>query len=59
MRKILLLIVISCLVQEIQAQPILSERDQSRVVDELLEERFNTVLPQLMQRTNIDLWLVI
>jgi len=59
MRKILLLIAISCLLQRIQAQPILPEREQSRVVDELLEERFNTVLPQLMQRTNIDLWLVI
>ena len=59
MRKILLLIAISCLLQRTQAQPILPEREQSRVVDELLEERFNTVLPQLMQRTNIDLWLVI
>jgi len=59
MKKVLLLATICFFLQKIEAQPILSEREQSRVVDELLEERFNTLLPQLMQRTNIDLWLVI
>ena len=59
MKKLLLLAIICCFLQKIEAQPILSEREQSRVVDELLEERFNTILPELMQRTNIDLWLVI
>jgi hypothetical protein len=38
---------------------ILAEREQSRVVDEILQERFNTVLPMLMERTGIDMWVII
>ncbi len=38
---------------------ILSPRDQARVVDEILAERFNKLLPQLMERNNIDMWVVI
>lgn len=38
---------------------LLSVREQSRVVDEVLHERFNVLLPQLMARTGIDMWVVI
>jgi Xaa-Pro aminopeptidase len=38
---------------------VLSDREQSRVVDEILTERFNTVLPMLMERTGIDMWVII
>ncbi|WP_128546912.1 M24 family metallopeptidase [Larkinella soli] len=43
------------------AQPltILNERERSRVVDEILEDRFNTLLPQLMRREGIDMWVLI
>ncbi|MFN5055008.1 MAG: M24 family metallopeptidase [Bacteroidota bacterium] len=41
------------------AQVVLPEREQSRVIDEILEERFNTVLPSLMERTGIDMWVII
>ena len=41
-----------------QAQ-VLSDREQSRVVDEILTERFNTLLPMLMERTGIDMWVII
>lgn len=41
------------------AQPVLSEREQSKIVDEVLEERFTSVLPELMQRTGIDMWILI
>ncbi|MCK6616585.1 MAG: M24 family metallopeptidase [Cyclobacteriaceae bacterium] len=37
---------------------ILSQREQARVIDELLEERIRTVLPKLMRREGIDLWVV-
>lgn len=40
-------------------QSVLSERDQSKIVDEVLEERFTSVLPELMQRTGIDMWILI
>lgn len=38
---------------------ILSLQEQARVVDEIFEERFNTVLPQIMRREGIDMWLII
>nr|WP_314862100.1 M24 family metallopeptidase [uncultured Undibacterium sp.] len=41
-----------------QAQ-ILSVRDQARVVNENLAERFEQLLPDMMAQTGIDMWLVI
>lgn len=38
---------------------VLPLRDQARVIDEILAERLDTVLPPLMQRSGIDLWIVI
>lgn len=41
-----------------QAQ-ILPERDRAVTIDNILAERFNTLLPQLMDRSNIDMWILI
>jgi Xaa-Pro aminopeptidase len=41
------------------SQQILPESERARVVDEILEERFNTLLPKLMDDTGIDMWVVI
>ncbi len=38
---------------------ILAERDRAKVVDDLLEERFETVLPGLMDQTGFDMWILI
>lgn len=38
---------------------ILSERARATLKDELLEDRFKTVLPKLMDDTGIDMWLII
>ena len=40
-------------------QEILSVKNQSRIIDELLAERLNTLLPKLMERENIDMWVLI
>jgi len=45
--------------QQISFAQILSEREQSRVVDEILQDRFNNLLPTLMERTGIDMWVII
>ncbi|MFY8037713.1 MAG: Xaa-Pro aminopeptidase, partial [Cyclobacteriaceae bacterium] len=37
----------------------LSQRDQARVVDELLEDRLRTLLPTLMRREGFDMWVVV
>ena len=38
---------------------ILTERERAQVRDEILKERFNELLPDLMDRTGIDMWLLI
>lgn len=38
---------------------VLSVRDQARVVDELLADRFDHLLPTLMDSTGIDMWVVV
>lgn len=41
------------------AQQILPEVERARVVDEILADRFNNLLPQLMDKTDIDMWILI
>lgn len=43
----------------VQAQQILPEVERAKVVDEILEERFNVLLPKLMDDTDIDMWILI
>ena len=57
MKNIFLILFVSF--SQIASAQVLSEREQSRVVDEILQERFNTVLPMLMERTGIDMWVII
>lgn len=42
-----------------QDYPILSQREQAKVIDELLEDRLRNVLPALMRREGIDMWVII
>lgn len=42
-----------------QAPLVLSQREQAGVIDEILEERLRTVLPGIMRRTGIDMWVII
>mgnify|MGYP001806364818 CR=1 FL=1 len=59
--KYKLLFILVLLVQTTFAQypVILSQREQARVIDELLEDRLRNVLPGLMRNTGIDMWVVI
>lgn len=38
---------------------ILSQRDQANVVDGILEDRLKNLLPALMRREGIDLWVIV
>jgi hypothetical protein len=38
---------------------ILSPREQAVVIDEILADRVNNLLPQLMERAGIDMWVII
>ncbi len=59
MKKILGILLLLVCTFTIKAQHILSVKDQARVIDELLLERFNTVLPNLMKEEGIDMWVII
>ncbi|HET7620843.1 MAG TPA: M24 family metallopeptidase [Gemmatimonadaceae bacterium] len=43
----------------VSATRVLTHREQNTRIQERLEHRFATVLPALMRRTGIDMWLVI
>ena len=58
MKKIFLLLLAGTTLLA-NGQHILSEEDRARVVDELLEERFSEVLPQIMDDADIDMWILI
>ncbi len=38
---------------------VLSLRDQARVTDAITEDRINTLLPVLMERSGFDMWIII
>lgn len=48
-----------CICSLAQHSLILSQRDQARVIDELTEDRLRNVLPALMRREGIDMWVMI
>ena len=56
-KKILVIIFIIGF-QILQSQ-ILPLREQSRIEDEVLKDRFDNLLPKLMDQTNIDMWVLI
>ena len=43
----------------LNSQIILDEKERAKVVNEILKERFENVLPKLMDRTGIDMWILI
>jgi Xaa-Pro aminopeptidase len=59
MKPVLIGLMLLCC-RSTDAQPlILSQRDQARVIDEILEDRLRNVLPKLMRREGMDMWIVI
>lgn len=53
------LIIIFLSIQVYSFSQILTPREQSRVIDEILAERIENLLPALMDRTGIDMWVII
>ncbi|SDS47730.1 Xaa-Pro aminopeptidase [Formosa sp. Hel1_31_208] len=47
------------LITQINAQQVLDVKHQAQIIDEILADRFNNLLPKLMDRANIDMWIVI
>lgn len=55
--KNLVLFLFTFLFLQTQAQ-ILSEKEQSEIRDKIIEDRLLNLLPKLMDRTNVDMWIV-
>ncbi|WP_281986617.1 M24 family metallopeptidase [Aquimarina aggregata] len=56
MKRLLILLMF---IQTISNAQILPQRERAAVIDMVLEDRFNNLLPQLMDRTNFDMWIII
>jgi len=59
MRFCYLVIILISITAQAQYPVILTQREQAKVIDELLEDRVRTVLPTLMRREGFDMWVVI
>jgi Xaa-Pro aminopeptidase len=42
-----------------QDMAVLSQEEQSQIIDQWLGERIETLLPQLMDRADLDMWIII
>ncbi|TKS56258.1 M24 family metallopeptidase [Mesohalobacter halotolerans] len=42
-----------------EAQDILSEQKRAQVMDDILKDRFDNLLPKLMDNNNVDMWILI
>jgi Xaa-Pro aminopeptidase len=60
MLRIIILLAVLATSLSVHAQyPILTQRDQAKVIDELLDDRLYNLLPGLMRREGFDMWVVI
>ena len=59
MKYSLLLVFFSIQLSFAQYPTILSQRDQARVIDEVLDDRLKNLLPSLMRREGFDMWVII
>lgn len=61
MKILIAILFLTLVVAQVSAQypAVLSQRDQAKVIDELLNDRLENLLPQLMKREGIDMWVVI
>lgn len=58
--RIFLIFFLTTLVNSLAADPlILPMRERAEAIDHILNERIATVLPDLMERSGIDLWVII
>ena len=54
--NIILLVILS---NQIQSQSILGLKERARVISEIQKDRLDNLLPKLMDETGIDMWVLI
>lgn len=61
-KKLLVLLMICFFTSNISAQSyptILPEKQRATVIDGILDDRFNNILPQIMRKDKTDMWIII
>jgi Xaa-Pro aminopeptidase len=59
MNKLLSSLIIFLFITTHSSAQILPLREQAKVIDEILADRFNHLLPVLMQKNGIDMWVIV
>ena len=59
MKNFYLFVAFLFFVTSLKSQNILDLKDQATVIDEIQKDRLENLLPQLMKRHNIDMWVLI
>ena len=57
--KLLNLILLVLISFKIHSQDILNLRERAKVIEEIQKDRFDNLLPKLMEETDIDMWVII
>ena len=57
--KSLLTLLLFTISHQLFCQQILSEIERAQVIDEILNERLDVLLPELMDQSNLDMWILI
>ena len=57
--KIIQLILLITLSFNVKSQDVLSLKERARIIEEIQKDRFDNLLPKLMEETGIDMWVII
>ncbi len=57
--KNVIIIALLLLSSTVYTQQIIPEKERAKVIDDILKDRFDQLLPSLMDKTEIDMWIVI
>lgn len=57
--KIIHLILLITLSFNVKSQDVLSLKERARIIEEIQKDRFDNLLPKLMEETGIDMWVII
>jgi hypothetical protein len=59
MKKIFLTLLLFNLISHITSAQVLPVKEQARIIDEVLTDRLNNLLPILMEKNKIDMWVIV
>jgi Xaa-Pro aminopeptidase len=59
MNKLLLSLFLFLCFSNVSKAQVLPLREQAKVIDEILAERLNNLLPALMEKSGIDMWVIV